>query len=93
VDQQTGSGHRHAAYTPRECLDSIVRFDTRFGTWPTEWEFLEWGLIERRAARRCGATDPRIPTAVPLYTAFGTFSRAVAAAQRSVLRSARRDRG
>lgn len=74
----------HDSYTPRECLDSIVRFHDRFGVWPTQWEFMEWGLIERRAARRCGAPDPRIPSGLPLFTAFGTFPLAVAAAQRSV---------
>ena len=87
--------YRHFAaresYTPRECLDSIIRFHTRFGDWPTQWEFMEWGQIERRAARRCGAPDPRIPTALPLFNAFGTFSRALAAAQRAYPRAPRHD--
>lgn len=74
----------HDTYTPRECLDAIVRFHNRFGVWPTQWEFIEWGKIERRAARRCGATDPRIPSGLPMFTAFGTFPSALAAAQRSV---------
>lgn len=73
----------HDTYTPRECLDAIVRFHHRFGTWPTQWEFIEWGKIERRAARRCGAPDPRIPSGLPVFTALRTFALAVAAARRS----------
>jgi len=82
---------RHDSYTPRECLDAIVRFHDRFGVWPTQWEFIEWGKIERRAARRSGAPDPRIPSGLPLFTAFGTFPLAVVAAQRSVPPTARAD--
>lgn len=70
-------------YTLREILDAIIRFHMRFGDWPTQWEFLEWGVIERRAARRVGAPEPRIPSARPLSQGFGTFSRALAAAKRS----------
>lgn len=65
------SSHRHLlthhdSYIPRECLDAIIRFHERFDVWPTQWEFVEWGKIERRAARRCGAPDPRIPSGLPL---------------------------
>jgi len=73
----------HEAYTLREILDAIIRFRTRFGDWPTQWEFIEWGQIERRAAGRTGAPGPRIPAAGSLARAFGTFPRALAAAQRS----------
>jgi hypothetical protein len=77
------SRHRQfrRSFTPREILDAIDRFHDRFGAWPHQWEFLEWGRIERAAALRAGAPDPRIPTAPTLARVFGTYPRAVAAAQ------------
>ncbi len=92
------NSHRHLiapydSYTPRECLDAIIRFHVRFNVWPTQWEFIEWGKIERRAARRCGAPDPRIPSGLPLFTAFGTFPIAITAAQRAVAPASRRADG
>jgi hypothetical protein len=51
----------HDSYTPRECLDAIIRFHDRLGVWPTQWEFVEWAGSNRRAARRCGAPDPTDP--------------------------------
>jgi hypothetical protein len=81
-------GRAYTTYKPREIIDAIVRFHSRFGEWPTRWEFTEWGQIERRAARRAGASDPRIPESKPIRTAFGTYSRALAAAQRTDPRAA-----
>jgi len=77
------SRHRQfrRSFTPREILDAIDRFHDRFGAWPHQWEFLEWGRIERAAAQRAGAPDPRIPTAPMLARVFGTYPRALAAAQ------------
>lgn len=78
---------RHAkirrSFTPREVIDAIVRFHSRFGTWPNQHEFIEWGNIERAAALRAGAPDPRIPTPPALARVFGTYPRALAAAQRN----------
>jgi hypothetical protein len=39
-------------------------------TWPNQWEFIEWGSMERAAALRAGAPDPRIPTAPALARVF-----------------------
>lgn len=76
---------RHAKlgtpFAPREVIDAIVRFRSRFGTWPNQQEFIEWGSIERAAALRAGAPDPRIPTPPALAKVFGTYPRALAAAR------------
>jgi hypothetical protein len=78
---------RHAkigtSFTPREVVDAIVRFRSRFGTWPNQQEFIEWGSIERGAALRAGAHDPRIPTIPALARVFGTYPRALEAARKS----------
>ncbi|MEJ7783462.1 MAG: hypothetical protein WKF96_01580 [Solirubrobacteraceae bacterium] len=73
--------HRHARayvpYVPREVVDAIARFHDRFGTWPTKWEYNEWGRLERQAARHTGAPDPRIPSMGQVAKAYGTYDRAV----------------
>lgn len=64
-------------YLPREVVGAIARFHDRFGTWPTKWEYNEWGRLERQAARHTGAPDPRIPSMGQVAKAFGTYDRAV----------------
>ena len=78
---QVAHTHRHAGhyvpYVPREVIDAIARFHDLFGTWPTKWEYNEWGRLERRAARHTGAPDPRIPSMGQVAKAFGTYDCAV----------------
>jgi YD repeat-containing protein len=78
---QVAHTHRHARtyvpYVPREVIDAITRFHDRFGTWPTKWEYNEWGRLERQAARHTGAPDPRIPSMGQVAKAYGTYDRAV----------------
>lgn len=68
-------------YTARECAAAIARFQRRFATWPSQWEYEQWARWSREAARRCAAPDPRLPATPAIRLRFGTFDRALAAAQ------------
>ena len=72
---------KHATYRPSESAVAIARFHRTFGTWPTQVEYTEWSLISRRAARSCGAPDPRLPAGGTAAKHFGSFDRALAAAK------------
>jgi hypothetical protein len=71
----------HAGFRPSESAVAVARFHRTFGTWPTQVEYTEWSLISRRAARACGAPDPRLPAGRTVARHFGTFDRALAAAK------------
>jgi hypothetical protein len=71
----------HPPYRPNESAVAVARFHRTFGTWPTHVEYGEWSLISRRAARACGAPDPRLPAGDTVARHYGTFDRALAAAR------------
>ena len=52
-----------------------------FGAWPSRVEYLEWARVRREAARSCGAPDPRLASEGTIMRHFGTFDRALQAAQ------------
>jgi hypothetical protein len=68
-------------YTRGESAAALARFRQRFGIWPTEAEYEEWAALSRHCARHTGAPDPRLPSSGPIRTAYGTFDRALQAAQ------------
>jgi hypothetical protein len=72
---------RHAPYTPAECLGALAYFHKRFGEWPRPSEYREWSRSTRRAARETGAKDPCLPDLKVILKRFGTFDRALSAAE------------
>lgn len=68
-------------FTQEEIIFALRRFHRRHQTWPTPWEFLEWGQLERRHARRHGLDDPRVPGMKQITGAFGDYDTAVEAAR------------
>jgi hypothetical protein len=68
-------------YRPREGLVAIACFYHTFDVWPSREEYNEWSGISRRAARSCGAPDPRLPSATAVVRLYGTFDRALEAAK------------
>ena len=84
------------SYQPREIRNALLGAQTDLGmqsgtggesgdggSWPTEWEYLEWAQIKRRLARRAG-TSCRLPSAKAIRKAYGTYERAVAATARAI---------
>jgi len=87
--ERVASDHRHArpsqTYKPIEIRSALLRAQADLSLppddWPTEWEFLEWAEITRRAERSNG-TECRIPGAKQIRKAYGSYAAAVEAARR-----------
>jgi hypothetical protein len=75
-----GQGRRPSP-TRMDCLDAIRLARRALGAWPTEWEYLEWGQLERRAARLVGRSEPALPVAKSIRRAWGDYPTALAEAQ------------
>jgi hypothetical protein len=71
----------HPKYRPTDSAAALARYFRIFRVWPTQVEYAEWSLISRRAARGCGAPDPRLPAGATVARHYGTFDRALAAAK------------
>jgi hypothetical protein len=71
----------HHRYTLDDCAAALAQFRKRFGDWPRPGEYRDWSRAARRAAQKCGARDPRLPDLNLIYKRFGTFDRAIGAAQ------------
>jgi hypothetical protein len=71
----------HPRYRPTDSASALARYFRIFRLWPTQVEYAEWSLISRRAARGCGAPDPRLPSGATVARHYGTFDRALAAAK------------
>lgn len=81
-----GRGRGHD-YTREEVLAALVWFrDEHNGRWPEATQFYAWGEQLRRAARKGGHPDPRIPTRPVVHRLFERFGLARAAAQLAVER-------
>lgn len=66
---------------PDVVLRAIIAFQTRYGTWPTEWEYHSWARAQRAAARQAGKPLPLYPDALAIQRVCGTFPEALEAAR------------
>ncbi len=78
--------HRHARPYKRYSRDEVVAalrsFRDQHGSWPrSELEYLTWATTVRRIKRNGGHPDPRLPSAKPIRTLFGSFQRALKVAE------------
>jgi hypothetical protein len=71
-DSNHGHGFRRS-YTPQEISTALLRCYFDLEAWPTEWEYEEWALIQRRMS----AQELRLPGLKQIRNGFGDFHTAL----------------